>query len=175
MFRIGDFSVEAGIKSAPCLQVYILNGAAPENPFRSRALFSRFHRWPHRVFHAIASARAASGMSQKKGQLLRVHWNALAVQDLVLNALDRFGDLHRQRNLLAGRHLDDDLHRCCTRDTEVDCPHPSVSQVVSQHFSVIQRHALKGEPLLVRWDAIAILDGMESSAKQGNVLEMKEL
>ena len=92
-----------------------------------------------------------------KDQPLLVRWDALLVLDLGLNIVDGVAGLHIEGDGLASQRLHKDLHATSQAQHQVKSGF-LLNVVVRQRAAVLKLLAGKDQPLLVRWDALLILD-----------------
>ena len=93
----------------------------------------------------------------RKDQALLVRRNALLVLDLGLHVLDGVRRLHIQSDGLAGQGLDEDLHTTTQTEHQVERG-LLLDVVVRQRAAVLELLAGKDQTLLVRRDALLVLD-----------------
>jgi hypothetical protein len=90
-------------------------------------------------------------------QALLVGRDALLVLDLRLDVVNRVGRLDLERNRLAGKRLDEDLHATTQAEDEVQS-RLLLDVVVRKRAAVLELLAGENETLLVRRDALLVLN-----------------
>ena len=90
-------------------------------------------------------------------QALLVRRDALLVLDLLLHVVDRVGRLDVERDRLARQGLDEDLHAAAEAQHEVE-RRLLLDVVVREGAAVLELLAGEDEALLVRRDALLVLD-----------------
>merc|ERR1712023_523744 len=89
----------------------------------------------------------------RKDETLLIRWNALLVLDLLLHVLDRVAGLHVERDGLARKRLNEDLHAAAQAEHEVE-RRLLLNVVVSERTTILKLLARKDETLLIRGDAL---------------------
>merc|ERR1712056_31010 len=92
-----------------------------------------------------------------KDKTLLVRWDALLVLDLSLDILDGVGALDLKGNGLARQGLDEDLHASAETQDQVQGA-LLLDVVVGESPSVLELVTGEDKPLLVRRDALLVLD-----------------
>ncbi|VAI42965.1 unnamed protein product [Triticum turgidum subsp. durum] len=92
-----------------------------------------------------------------KDEALLVRRDALLVLDLCLHVVDGVRGLHLQRDGLARQGLDEDLHTTTKAEHQVEGG-LLLDVVVSKGTTILELLASKDEALLVRGDALLVLD-----------------
>uniref|UniRef100_A0A087YL57 Uncharacterized protein n=1 Tax=Poecilia formosa TaxID=48698 RepID=A0A087YL57_POEFO len=92
-----------------------------------------------------------------KDQPLLVRGDALLILDFGFDVLNGVAGLHLQGDGFAGEGLDEDLHATPETEDQVECGF-FLDVVVRQGAAIFQLLASKDQPLLVRGDALLILD-----------------
>jgi len=105
----------------------------------------------------IRKGAAVLELLASKDKPLLVRWNALLILDLCLHVIDGVTGLDIQRDGLAGQRLHEDLHATSQAQHEVQCRF-FLDVVIGKGAAVLQLLAREDKPLLVRWDALLILD-----------------
>ena len=93
----------------------------------------------------------------RKDQTLLIRRNALLVLNLLLHVLDAVARLNIQRNRLACERLDKDLHATAEAQNQMEC-RLLLDIVVTQRLTILELLARKDQTLLVRRDALLILN-----------------
>jgi len=105
----------------------------------------------------VAQRAAVLQLLAGEDQALLLRRDALLVLDLRLHVLDRVRRLHVQRDRLAGQRLHEDLHAAAQAQHQVQ-RRLLLDVVVRQRAAVLQLLAGEDEALLVRGDALLVLD-----------------
>jgi hypothetical protein len=90
-------------------------------------------------------------------QTLLVRRNALLILDLALDIINGVGGFHFQSDRLAGQGLDEDLHTTTETEHQVQ-GRLLLNVVVGKGAAILQLLTSENETLLVRGDALLILD-----------------
>jgi len=93
----------------------------------------------------------------RKNQTLLVWGDALLVLDLSLHIVNGVGTLNLQGDGLASQCLDEDLHPTPQAEHQVESA-LLLDIVISKGAAILKLLASKDEPLLVRRDALLVLD-----------------
>ncbi|KAI4970381.1 hypothetical protein ZWY2020_001295 [Hordeum vulgare] len=96
-------------------------------------------------------------LASKDGTLL-VSGDALLVVDLGLHVVNGVRGLHLQGDCLAGEGLDDDLHTTTKREHQVEARWTPSGCCSREGASILELLANEEETLLVRGDALLVLD-----------------
>ncbi|KAM0913281.1 hypothetical protein ACQ4PT_012266 [Festuca glaucescens] len=105
----------------------------------------------------IRKGAAILQLLSSEDQTLLVRGDALLVLDLRLDVVDGVRGLHLERDGLAGKGLDEDLHTTAQAEHQVEGG-LLLDVVVSEGTSVLELLASEDEALLVRRDALLVLD-----------------
>ena len=112
----------------------------------------------------VGESAAVLQLLAGEDQTLLVRRDALLVLDLLLDVLDGVGGLHLEGDGLAGQGLDEDLHARRAAQERTDTPEMNetirllLDVVVSERAAVLQLLAGEDQTLLVRRDALLVLD-----------------
>merc|ERR1712093_215328 len=90
-------------------------------------------------------------------ETLLIGRNTLLVLDLLLHVLDRVGGFDLEGNRLTRQGLDEDLHTAAQTKNEVES-RLLLDVVVGQGTAVLELLTSKDEALLIRGDALLVLD-----------------
>merc|ERR1711939_624178 len=105
----------------------------------------------------VGERAAVLELLTSEDEALLVGGNTLLVLDLLLHVLDGVGRLDLEGNGLAGQGLDEDLHTATKTEHEVES-RLLLDVVVGQGAAVLELLAGEDEALLVRGDALLVLD-----------------
>merc|ERR1719183_374669 len=90
-------------------------------------------------------------------QTLLVRWNALLILDLGLNIVNGIRSLHVKRDRFAGQSFDEDLHTTTEAENQMQSTF-FLNVVIGKSTTILQLLASEDQTLLVRWNALLILD-----------------
>ena len=105
----------------------------------------------------VGQSAAVLELLASEDQSLLVRRDALLVLDLGLDVLDGVGRLDIKRDGLASQSLDEDLHSTAKAQHQVQCG-LLLDVVVGQSAAVLELLASEDQSLLVRRDALLVLD-----------------
>jgi len=105
----------------------------------------------------VAESPAVLELLARKDQPLLIRWDPFLVLDLGLDILDGVGGLNLKGDGLAGEGLHEDLHTSPQTEHKVKSA-LLLDVVVGQSPAILQLLASKDQPLLVRGDALLVLD-----------------
>merc|ERR1719456_618364 len=110
------------------------------------------------LLNVVVRKRAAVlKLLARKDETLLIRRNALLVLDLLLHVLDRVAGLHVERDGLARKCLNEDLHAAAQAEHKVE-RRLLLNVVVSERAAVLELLARKDETLLIRRNALLVLD-----------------
>merc|ERR1719473_893122 len=117
------------------------------------------HEVERRLLLDVVVAQCAAILELLAGEdeALLVRRDALLVLDLGLDIVDGVGALDLERDRLARQRLDEDLHATTEAEHEVE-RRLLLDVVVAQCAAILELLAGEDEALLVRWDALLVLD-----------------
>ena len=105
----------------------------------------------------VAQSTTIFQLLPSKDQTLLVRWDPLLVLDLGFHILDRVRWLNVKSDCLASQSLDKDLHSAAETKHQVQ-GRLLLDVVVAQSATIFQLLTSKDQTLLVRWDALLVLD-----------------
>ena len=105
----------------------------------------------------VAQRPAVLQLLTREDEALLVWRNALLVLNLALDVVDGVAGFHLERDGLACERLDEDLHTAAQSQDQVESRF-LLDVVVRERAAVLKLLAGEDETLLVRWDALLVLD-----------------
>jgi len=105
----------------------------------------------------VSKSAAILKLLSGKDQPLLVWWDPLLVLDLRLHVVDGIRTLHLQSDGLSGEGLNEDLHTTTETEDKVKC-RLLLDVIVGEGAPVLELLTGEDQPLLVRWDALLVLD-----------------
>ena len=105
----------------------------------------------------VAQRPAVLQLLTREDEALLVRRNALLVLNLALDVVDGVAGFHLERDSLARECLDEDLHTSTQSQDQVESRF-LLDVVVGESTAVLELLAGEDETLLVRWDALLVLD-----------------
>ena len=105
----------------------------------------------------VSKSAAILELLSCKDQPLLVRWDPLLVLDLRLHVVDGIRTLHLQSNGLSGEGLNEDLHTTTETEDKVK-GRLLLDVIVGKGAPVLELLPGEDQPLLVRWDALLVLD-----------------
>jgi hypothetical protein len=105
----------------------------------------------------VTQGAAILQLLTSKDETLLIRWNALLVLDLGLHIVNGIGGLNIQGDCLASEGLDKDLHTTTETQDQVESG-LFLDVVVTQGAAILQLLTSKDETLLIRWNALLVLD-----------------
>ena len=145
--RIRRFHFQRDRLTSERLDEHLHTTAQAENEVKRRLLLNV----------VIAQRAAILKLLASEDQALLVRRNALLVLDLRLDVLDRVRGLDLERNGLARKSLDEHLHTTTQAEDEVK-RRLLLDVVVAQRTAILELLASKDKALLVRGNALLVLD-----------------
>jgi hypothetical protein len=105
----------------------------------------------------IGQRTAILQLLSSKDESLLVWWNTLLVLDLALDVVNGIARFHFKCNSLSRQSLDEDLHSTTETKDQVES-RLLLNVVVRKCSAVFQLLSGENETLLIRWDALLVLD-----------------
>jgi hypothetical protein len=137
------------------------HNAVPESnqPRRLLSATETEHQVQSRLLLDVVVGERAAVFQLLSGEdeTLLIRGNTLLVLDLRLHVVDRIRRLNFQRNCLSGKRLDEDLHTSTEAQDEMQGG-LLLNVVVGERATVLKLLAGEDETLLVRRDALLVLD-----------------
>jgi len=106
----------------------------------------------------VRQSSAVLQLLSSKDQSLLLWWDSLLILNLGLDILDGVIGLHIQRDRLSGQGLDEDLHGTTSQSEHQVQGRLLLDVVIGQRPSILQLLSRENQPLLLRWDALLVLD-----------------